>query len=218
MYAACASGHVDPAWKVDKPMTCPEFCQRLAEQQCKYRSAECKYPGDSAFWSFTQLNKVRQQKRLAKLVATIGCSQVITYDVWREAKFPRGRNAKSRLCSGNIEKLREHLRSLKAVSVRKCQVCNRDCYWKCMLCPDEPAMCLKQNRKGQSFTCAFHFHNNDYFGLCMPFRFVWERATTAKSCTSTSSPQSSDQVGQRHHMFSNIVPFPHSLQLSRSSL
>ena len=145
-------------------------CQRLAKQQCKYKSAECKYPGESAFWSFTQLNKARRQKRLAKLVATIGGSQVITYDVWREAKFPRGRNAKSRLCSGNIEKLREHLRSLKAVSVRKCQVCNRDCYWKCMLCPDKPAMCLKKNRKGQSFTCAFHFHNNDYFGLCMSDR------------------------------------------------
>ena len=45
---------------------------------------------------------------MVKLMATIGGSQVITYDVWREAKFPRGRNAKTQLCSGDIEKLREH--------------------------------------------------------------------------------------------------------------
>ena len=30
IYATYASGHVDPAWEVDKPMICPEFCQQQA--------------------------------------------------------------------------------------------------------------------------------------------------------------------------------------------
>ena len=32
MYRECASGLVDPRWKVYKPMNCQQFCQRLAEQ------------------------------------------------------------------------------------------------------------------------------------------------------------------------------------------
>ena len=49
MYKDCASGKVNPEWKVEKPMTGPEFRDRLAEQQCRYRSADGNYPGDKEF-------------------------------------------------------------------------------------------------------------------------------------------------------------------------
>ena len=137
----------------------------LTEQQCKYKSAECQYPGDSVFRSLAQLNEHRREKTLRQLRETIGGGEVVTYDVWCEAKVPRGWNAKTRLCSNAIEKLREHLRSFKPVSVCTCQVCNNECYWKYMVCPDKPAGCLRQDVKGQCFTCAFHFHNDYHFGF-----------------------------------------------------
>ena len=52
IYKDCASGCVREEWKVDKPMSCPMFRQRLAEQQTKYTCLDNKYPGDDTFHEF----------------------------------------------------------------------------------------------------------------------------------------------------------------------
>ena len=62
MYKDCALGKVNLEWKVDKPMTGPEFRDRLAEQQCQYRSANAFYPGDKEFLSYKRLDKKRREK------------------------------------------------------------------------------------------------------------------------------------------------------------
>ena len=114
-------------------------------------------------------------------------SEVVTYEVRREAKSPRRHNAKTRLCSNSIVKLREHLRLFRPVSVCECQVCNNNCFWKYMVCPGEPAVCVKQKIKDQRFTCAFHFHNDEYFGLYLSdhqrcFHKTKESYKTAMKC------------------------------------
>jgi len=40
----CALGKVAPQWKVDKPMTGSQFRDRLAQQQCEYRTVNLNYP------------------------------------------------------------------------------------------------------------------------------------------------------------------------------
>ena len=48
MYEECASGTLDPEWKVDTPMSRKEFRQRLPEQMCNYRAHNTDYPGECA--------------------------------------------------------------------------------------------------------------------------------------------------------------------------
>ena len=92
MYRECASGLVDPRWKLDKPMTCQKFCQRLAEQKVKYRSADCKYPGDDQFQSYTKLIKKRREKRLSRLAEYSDGDTRVSYEAWYDAKYPHGRS------------------------------------------------------------------------------------------------------------------------------
>ena len=42
------------------------------------------------------------------------------------------------------------------------------CYWKCMLCPGEPRMCLKEDKHGNKLSCALDWHTDDYFCICRP--------------------------------------------------
>ena len=87
MYRECASGLVDPRWKVDKPMTCQQFCQRLAEHQVKYRNTDCKYPGDEQFQSYTKLRKKRREKRLSRLAEASDGDTRVSYFASYQASY-----------------------------------------------------------------------------------------------------------------------------------
>ena len=67
MHKECALGLVALQWKLDKPMSGPEFRDRLAEQQYKYRTVDLKYPGDKQFNMYKQLNKRRKEARSSAL-------------------------------------------------------------------------------------------------------------------------------------------------------
>ena len=103
-------------------MTCQQFCQRLAEQQVKYWSADCKYPGDEQFQSYTKLSKKRREKRLSRLVEASDGDTHVSYEAWYDAKYTRGRSEVSRLCSYDLTLLKTHLHSFKKFTKGKCQV------------------------------------------------------------------------------------------------
>jgi len=46
MYLECASGTVDPEWKLDKPLDCPQFRLKMGKQMCQYQASMNRYPGD----------------------------------------------------------------------------------------------------------------------------------------------------------------------------
>ena len=92
-------------------MTCQQFCQRLAEQQVKYRSADCKYPGDEQFQSYTKLSKKRREKRLSRLAEASDGDTRVSYKAWYDVKYPRGRSEVRRLCSYDLTLLQTHLHS-----------------------------------------------------------------------------------------------------------
>ena len=174
MYKECAVGKVAPIWKVEKPMTGPQFRDRLAQQQCEYRTVDLNYPGDKQFNHYKQLNKAQKEARIKTLERAADGKIRVTYDVWEANKYPRCRSETSRLCSDNIALLKDHLASFKGSHEKagrgKCVVCGNRCYWKCTLCPGEPRMCLKEDKQGNKLSCALDWHNDDYFGICRPDR------------------------------------------------
>ena len=111
IYREFASELVNPRWKLENPTTCQNFCQRLAEQQVKYRSVDCKYPRDEQFQSYMKLSKKRRKKRLSRLAEASDGDTRVSYEAWYDAKYPRGRSEVSRLCSYDLTLLKTHLHS-----------------------------------------------------------------------------------------------------------
>jgi hypothetical protein len=131
---------------------------------------DLKYPGETQFNTHTQQSKKRREARISALEHAKDGKARVTYDVWETNKHPHSRSETSRLCSNNIALLKEHLASFKGshdgAGRGKCPVCNKRCYWKCMLCPGAPRMCLKEDKGGSKIGCALDWHNDDYFGIC----------------------------------------------------
>ena len=183
MYLDCASGELDADWKVDKPMSHVSFRQKLGEQLCKYTAAKCKYPGDEFCRKFKKMNRrQRARKNMAQLVHCDDGENRVSYEQYLDAKYPRGRDKVSRLCSGEMENLKIHLRSMERTSKGKCQVCGRDCWKACRECEKldpngGPVYCCfkdpgKKDKHGEPVTdnmvsCCMDLHNDHFFGLCM---------------------------------------------------
>jgi hypothetical protein len=173
LYMQCAEGGVDPDWKVDKPMTAPEYRRKLARQMCEYRARKREYPGDDKMREATQQCKKRRrgrayEKRLIEALETCDDgSKRVSYDQYLAAKKPRSRAETTRLCSDNIDMLKKHINSYNFKATRaKCQVCGAPCSSRCGTCG--LSACFKSERyKSQSVTCSFDLHNDDYFGLTM---------------------------------------------------
>ena len=110
-------------------MSGPDFQDRLAEQQCKYRTVDLKYSGDKQFNVYTQHTTKWREVRSSALEHK--------KDDWEAEKHPRSRSKISGLCSNDIVPLTEYLASSKGshngVGRGKCVVCNKKCYWKCTL-------------------------------------------------------------------------------------
>ena len=170
MYRDCASGEVDPDWKLDKPLTSPQFRLNMGEQMCKYRAVHCNYPGDEHFRATTKTEKKRRGKRKAAEAleqADDGKTRV-SYSHYLDAKCPRGKDKVTRLCTGDLDLLKQHLRSMYRTSGSKCQVCAKVCYMKCRLCNKH--ICFKDGDHQNSVSCSLDYHNDDFFGLVMDDR------------------------------------------------
>ncbi len=111
LYLQCAKGTVDPEWKVT-PVSGPRFCQKISLQMLQYKSSNLHYPGDEKMRNTTQKNK---RKRGSIKVGVIECEdhvKRVSYLQYIDEKKPRGAK-KTRLCSGNMTQLKEHLNSMK---------------------------------------------------------------------------------------------------------
>ena len=184
MYEDCASGEVDPDWKVDKPLTHDDFRQKLGEQMCKYTAADRMYPGDQFCHKFTRLSQAkRQQRKKMQIDSLEKCDDDqfrVSYNHFLDAKNPRGRDKIPRLCGDDLEMLKAHLRSFETSGSRGvCQVCGRIAFKVCKLCeqtrndgkqvyccfrdPKEEGKTVKENH----VSCCMDLHNDYYFGLTL---------------------------------------------------
>ena len=62
MYCEVAKGKLNPSWKIQKPMSFWQFCNRLGIQMLYYDPKYCIYPGDERMRPHTALNKVQRKK------------------------------------------------------------------------------------------------------------------------------------------------------------
>lgn len=167
LYKHCASGSVDPDWKVDNPLSAKGFRQKMATQMCNYRARNMLYPGDEKFRNTTKTPKkrrgVKRSHDTANDETTADNSEVettgVTYAQYLDAKHPRGRGGVKRLCVNDMANLRKHLDSCEPVKSRKtCEVCGQQVFRVCKLC-GKP-MHLETGK-----VCAVDFHDDDFFGL-----------------------------------------------------
>lgn len=163
MYKECASGQVDPAWKVDKPKSAKAFRRTLAKQMCNYRARNTFYPGDDKLRNTTKLPKKRRGMKQSNVNASINDEDHVgvSYAQFLDAKRPRGRTEVSRLCGDNFGNLGLHMASIKTVQSRKiCEVCGKPCWKVCGVC-NMPM----HSGIDASNSCWLTYHDDNFFGL-----------------------------------------------------
>jgi hypothetical protein len=161
IYEQCCEGGVHPDWKTE-PISAPKFRQRLSEQMVTYKPYNKMYPGDEGMCASTQLSIIQRRQRNES--ATIKCKDNIRrvpYEQYASVKAPQRRGPKPRLCSNNMQLLKEHLRRMKKMHKSTCQMCGKVTYMRCMIC--DMQICWKEE-KG-STTCSIDFHDDEMYGL-----------------------------------------------------
>ncbi len=81
-----------------------------------YKPYNKMYPGNEGMCASTQLNNYQRHQRNES--ATIKCKDNIrrvTYEQYASVKAPQRQGPKPRLCSNNMQLLKEHLRSMKTM-------------------------------------------------------------------------------------------------------
>lgn len=123
------------------------------------------YPGDEKMRTTTSKSKKhRLSGEEPSLVQCKDNSDRVSYSQYLQTKQP-GRGKKSRLCTGDLELLKEHIRSMKRVSKGTCQWCGETTYMRCELCKKH--ICLKSGTSRTSLSCCIDFHDDHKYGLGM---------------------------------------------------
>jgi hypothetical protein len=119
----------------------------------QYKSSNVQYPGDEKMRTTTLKNK---HKRLI-----IDESAIVSYNQYLDEKQPRGK--KTRLCTGDLDLLREHINSMTRVGAGTCQWCGKQTFMRCNLCKKH--VCLKSGGNATSLSCCIDFHDDLKYGL-----------------------------------------------------
>ncbi len=124
LYLQCAEGTVDLEWKVT-PVSGPRFCQKMSLQMVQYNSSNLHYPGDEMMRNTTQMKKRKQGTIKVGVIECDDHIKRVSYLQYIDEKKPRGAK-KTRLCTGNMMLLKEHLNSMKRVHLASCQMCGKN--------------------------------------------------------------------------------------------
>ena len=196
MYLECCEGKLNPLWYVKKPMTFWQFRDKLGKQMLKYDPRFCNYPGDDRMRSYTAMNKEQRMKKGGSVGSSLSeppskkkkrtkrsdaaqkddsgntsdSSEDVITCVGEQVTGMQLHQMKgkknSRLC-GCLDDLLKHIHHVKKIKCAKqCEVCGKDTYTTCSLCPGNPGVHFfptKGESKGQD--CFVRFHSDDFFGL-----------------------------------------------------
>jgi len=119
--------------------------------------------GDDKMRTTTSKNK---KKRLSgdepSLVQCKDNTDRVSYAQYLDVKQPRGK--KSRLCTGDLDLLKEHVNSMKRVGKAACQWCGEMTFMRCELCKKH--VCLKSDTSATTLSCCcIDFHDDLKYGL-----------------------------------------------------
>lgn len=159
MYLECTEGNLNPAWKVEHPITFWRFRETLAKQMLAYDPSHRQYPGDSSMRVST---KQPRSKRPSAAVPR-SLIQGVSLQSLSEASG----TMESRLC-GDLTSFRKHAKSVckGKKNGRVCAVCGEKAYHLCMLCDPSKGVPLHYSRDGKGAqTCFIDYHDDASFGL-----------------------------------------------------
>ena len=165
LYVQCCEGGVDPEWKM-KAVTSTRFKQELSLQMVEYKAWNKKYPGDAMMRGATQQNKHKRGGENIDEVSLVKCKDNtvrVSYEQYEKEKKQLRNGKKPRLCSGDLELMKEHLQSMKKTHPAACGYCGQRTVMKCGICNTH--LCLKSGTSITTMECPFDFHNDQLYGL-----------------------------------------------------
>ncbi len=102
---------MDPEWKM-KPVTSTRFKQELSLQMVTYKAWNKNYPGDEMMRGATQRNKNKRGEANIEEVSLVRCNDRevrVSYEQYEKEKKQVRKGKKPRLCSGDLDLLKEHI-------------------------------------------------------------------------------------------------------------
>jgi DNA-directed RNA polymerase subunit RPC12/RpoP len=151
LYVQCCEGGVDPEWKM-KPVASTRFKQELSSQMVQYKAWNKKYPGDEMMRGATQRNKNKRggADTNEEVVSLVRCNDReirVSYEQYEKEKKQVRNGKKPRLCSDNLELLKEHIQSMTKVHPAACAYCGKKIVMKCRIC--DVHLCIKEGTRLQ---------------------------------------------------------------------
>ena len=198
IYVQCCEGGVDPEWKM-KAVTSTRFKQELSLQMVTYKAWNKKYPGDEMMRGATQQKKNKRGGDNNDEVSLVRCNDRevrVSYEQFEKEKKQVRNGKKPRLCSGDLDLLKEHIQSMKKVHPAACGYCGKKTVMKCGIC--DVHLCLKEGTKITTISCPFDFHNDRLYGLGYKDRI--ELFCGSKNARGFKKPSEKDMTGNKNHM------------------
>jgi hypothetical protein len=123
----------------------------MSLQMVQYKCSNLHYPGDEKMCKNTQMDKKKHGTSDIGLIECNNHIKRVSYSLYLDEKNTRG-GKKTRLCTGNMMLLKQHLNSMKRVHLATCQMCGKNTYMSvryarsmfvsrvervCLVCPVE---------------------------------------------------------------------------------
>jgi len=170
MHLEVCEGNLDPALKVEKPVTFFRWREKLAKQMLHCSPKNHMHPGDDKFRCCTkQPSFYRHSPSPApprrSLQLNLSSSDDVS-TICSVATRDQVEAASERLC-GDLSSLEQHEAAMISFkSHRPCESCGKPAYWKCTKCPNGPVMHRVPNKWNEdNISCHVKCHNTLRFGV-----------------------------------------------------
>ena len=198
IYVQCCEGGVDPEWKM-RAVTSTRFKQELSLQMVQYKAWNKKYPGDEMMRGATQQKKHKRGGDNMDEVSLVKCKDNtvrVSYEQYEKEKKQLRNGKKPRLCSGDLELMKEHIQSMKKTHPAACGYCGKKTVMKCGIC--NVHLCLKSGTSITTMTCPFDFHNDRLYGLGYKDRI--DMFNGSKNAKTFKKPSAKEIKGNSNYM------------------
>ena len=164
LYIEATEGNLDPAWKVESPLTFFDFRDKISKQMLEYNPEDLLYPGDQHMCAVTILPKNRRKRKPGRPKSSeISPDFVSKEDLCVEIKEKR--ESERRLC-GDLTLLSDHIDSTeKKKNGGICAWCKETAYTKCTKCGVYLHFFPQRGRVESKRKCFINHHNDSMFGL-----------------------------------------------------
>ncbi|KAL7502246.1 hypothetical protein ACHAXN_000255 [Cyclotella atomus] len=164
MYNQACDGLLDEEWVLskDERMSFRDFRMLLSQQMLQYTPTEGLLPGDENFRvntkrMYSQCSDKANKRRKKETPAYV--DEGATSSNYQVAKSDVG----GRLC-GDLRQFRKHSLSMnRSTNSSRCEVCNKDCRWRCGECGKY--MCVLEKKAYSGGSCMIRYHCNTFFGF-----------------------------------------------------